>query len=239
MGEGKGRSDRLPPATTSIGSAEVAAYFRAHPDCLSEHQDLVLLLTPPAWRRGENIVDLQQFMLHRLREEVARLKTQQRSLISTSRSNMTSTQRIHAAVLAVVAAHGLEHLLQTVTIDLAVLLDVDLVTLCLEHRAGFAAPAGVQLLPAGEIGHLLGPGRGALLEDRVRADPAIFGDGADLVKSEALLRLSIPGAPPGLLALGSRRPSKFKAGHGTELLAFLAQTLAIKIGPWLVPPLVI
>ena len=74
----------------------------------------------------------------------------------------------------------------------------------------------------------------ALLEDQVRGDPALFGAGAGLVHSEALLRLTIGShAPAGILALGSRKPHKFKGGQGTELLCFLAQALEITIFQWL------
>ncbi|MEI9985008.1 MAG: hypothetical protein WDN69_18470 [Aliidongia sp.] len=62
------------------------------------------------------------------------MKSQQRALIATSRSNLSSQQRIHAAVLALLAATSFEQLIQTVTTDLAVLLDIDVVTLCIESR---------------------------------------------------------------------------------------------------------
>ena len=223
-----------PRATTAD---EVLAYLTRHPGFLTDHPDLVGLLTPPEHRHGAGVVDMQQFMLQRLQTEVARLKGQQRALISTSRSNLTSQTRIHAAVLALIGATSFEQLIQTVTTDLAVLLDVDVVTLCVESDTGpLPRPPlpGVQLLPPGEVDRLLGVGKDALLEDEVRGDSALFGSGAGLVHSEALLRLSIGShAPAGILALGSRKPHKFKAGQGTELLCFLAQSLEITIFQWL------
>jgi uncharacterized protein YigA (DUF484 family) len=218
----------------TITAADVGAYLIRHPDFLLEQPELVMLLTPPAYRHGDNVVDMQHFMLQRARDEVAKLNAQQKALIATSRSNLTSQQRIHAAALAVIGATGFEQLLQVVTIDLAVLLDVDVMTLCVEADGKLRPPmAGIQLLPAGTVDRLLGSGRDAMLEDHVRGDPGIFGGGAGLVKSEALLRVAIPNAPPGLLALGSRRPTKFKPGHGTELLSFLARVVAITISQWL------
>jgi len=62
----------------------------------------------------------------------------------------------------------------------------------------------------------------------------LFGDGAGLVRSAALLRLSVSaGAPAGLLCIGMRRPGKFHGGQGTELLSFLARALGITIAAWL------
>jgi|HubBroStandDraft_1064217.scaffolds.fasta_scaffold00083_52 uncharacterized protein YigA (DUF484 family) len=218
-----------------IAPAEVAFYLERHPDFLVEHPNLLAILTPPNHRRGNNIVDMQHFMVERLRTDLHRLKSQQRALIATSRSNLSSQQRVHASVLALLSAASFEQLIQTVTTDLAVLLDIDVVTLCVESVSGFARTTlpGLQLLEPGDVDALLGPTRDALLEDEVAGDPAIFGSGAGLVQSEALLRLRVAKAPPGLLALGTRRAGKFKAGQGTELLCFLAQALGVTIGQWL------
>jgi len=237
----KGQSESLVETETAAPRAatadEVLAYLARHPGFLADHPELAETLTPPAPRHGEGVVDLQQFMLVRLQNEIARIKGQQRALISTSRSNLTSQTRIHAAVLALVGATSFELLIQTVTTDLAVLLDVDVVTLCIESDTGpLPRPPlpGVLLLPPGEVDRLLGPGKDALLEDQVQGDPALFGAGAGLVRSEALLRLTIGShAPAGILALRSRKPHKFKGGQGTELLCFLAQALEITIFQWL------
>jgi len=232
--ESRVETEAAPRATSAD---EVLAYLTRHPGFLADHPELVDQLTPPAHRHGAGVVDMQQFMLQRLQTELARVKGQQRALISTSRSNLTSQTRIHAAVLALVGATSFEQLIQTVTTDLAVLLDVDVVTLCVESDTGpLPRPPlpGVLLLPPGEVDRLLGAGKEALLEDEVRGDPALFGSGAGLVHSEALLRLSIGShAPAGILALGSRKPHKFKSGQGTELLCFLAQALEITIFQWL------
>ncbi|HWK44122.1 MAG TPA: DUF484 family protein [Stellaceae bacterium] len=225
------------PSTQHLDAESVEAYLRLHPDFLLDHPALLPVLTPPSHHRGDGVIDMQSFMLHRLRDELARLKTQQRTLLTTSRSNMTSQNRVHAAVLALIGARSFELVIQTVTTDLAILLDVDVVTLCIESEAGSHVKPplnGVQLMAPGEVDRLLGPGRDALLEDHVLGDPTIFGSGAGLVRSEALLRLAVGRhAPVGLLALGSRKPTKFRAGQGTELLGFLARSLEHTIAAWL------
>ena len=218
-----------------IAPAEVAGYLRRHPDFLVQNPDLLAILTPPSHRRGDNVVDMQHFMVERLKGDVHRLKSQQRELIATSRSNLSSQQRVNAAVLALLSATSFEQLIQIVTTDLVVLLDIDVVPLCIESVNGHARPPlpGLQLLAPGDVDALLGQNRDALLEDEVAGDAQIFGSGAGLVQSEALLRLNVANAPPGLLALGTRHAGKFRPGHGTELLCFLAQALAVTIGQWL------
>jgi uncharacterized protein YigA (DUF484 family) len=93
---------------------------------------------------------------------------------------------------------------------------------------------GVQLLERGSVESMFGPDRDVLLLGDADGDPAVFGVGAGLVRSAALLRLKVsPQAPAGLLAIGSRRTGKFHAGQGTELLGFLAKSLSIVIAGWL------
>jgi len=55
--------------TQRIGADEVAAYLRRHPDFLVEHPELLGALTPPALQRGDSVVDMQHFMLQRLRSD--------------------------------------------------------------------------------------------------------------------------------------------------------------------------
>jgi uncharacterized protein YigA (DUF484 family) len=73
-----------------------------------------------------------------------------------------------------------------------------------------------------------------LLQAEIEGDPKLFGDGAGLVRSAALLRLKVSvKAPAGLLAIGTRRQGKFHVAQGTELLSFLGKTVAVTIAQWL------
>jgi uncharacterized protein YigA (DUF484 family) len=224
-----------------LGPDEVAAYLRKHPDFLNERPELIAALTPPTEHRGEGVVDMQHFMLQRLRGEVKLLKSQQRALLATSRSNMASQNRVHAAVLAIVAAKSFEQLIQVVTTDLAIMLDVDVVTIGVESATA-AQPRlpmhGVQILRRGTVEHLLGGERMALLCDETSGDPALFGSAAGLVRSHALLRIHVSEhAPVGLLCIGTRRADRFHPGQGTELLSFLARSLELTIAAWLDIPI--
>ena len=230
-----------PPATTPLNAGRVASYLRAHPDFLLRHPDLVSVLAPPAPERGDSIVDMQQFMVTRLQDEVRRIKEEQRDLLKATRANIQSQARIHDAALALLGARTFEHLVQTFTTDLALLLDVDVVMLCVETADGQLPRVDVQGLgglPVGSVGDLVGGDRDVLLRDDIIGDPLLYGAGAGLVRSDALIRLAVSGmAPPCLLAMGSRDAQRFHPGQGTELLGFLGKIGSLSIRSWLdLPP---
>jgi len=227
----------LPPQPSAIGARDVIAYLRQHPDFLDRHPEALRLMRPPARNTGDDVLDFQHFLLERLRRDVVRLQDEQKSLIATSRGNLASQCRVHKAVVAMLRAASFEHLLQIVTTDLAVLIDVDVVTLGVKSstaRMTRLPMQGIHLLPSGTVDDLLGPNRDALLSSSIQADPALFGPAAGLVRSQALLRLSISrSGPVGLMCVGTRKHDTFYPGLGTELLTFLARALEITIARWL------
>jgi uncharacterized protein len=220
-----------------VEAREVLAYLRQNPDFLDSHPEALRLLQPPSRERGDNVLDFQHFMVDRLRRDLLRLESQQKSLISTGRSNLASQCRVHKAVLAILRAKSFEQLLQIITTDLAVILDVDAVTLGVESTA---VPArrlplpGIRLLKAGTVDALIGRDRDVLLTSGIEGDPALYGAAAGLVRSQALLRLSYSSTGPvGLVCIGTRRSGAFHPGLGTELLGFLARALEITLSQWL------
>jgi uncharacterized protein len=226
-----------PPQPSEISARDVVAYLRRHPDFLDRHPEALQLVRAPSRNNGDDVLDFQHFMLERLRRDVVRLEDERRSLISTSRGNLASQCRVHKAVVTMLRAASFEHLLQIATTDLAVLLDVDVVTLGIESTAARMTRlpvSGIHLLRSGTVDALLGPGRDALLCNDAQADAALFGAAASLVRSQALLRLSISrSGPVGLMCIGTRKPDTFHPGLGTELLSFLARALEITIAQWL------
>ena len=226
-------------ATAEIGGREVIAYLRRHPDFLERHPEALPLLRSPTREIGEDVYDFQHFLIERLRGDLARLNAEHRTLIAASRGNLASQGRMHKAVLAVLAAGSFEQVLQTVTTDLAVLLDVDIVAIGVESTAaptGRLTLHGIRVLKAGTVDALLGVERNVLLRSDAAGEVVLFGGAAGLVRSQALLRLGFGrGAPAGLLCIGTRQPGRFHPGLGTELLSFLARILGITIAQWLTP----
>ena len=224
-----------PAAGAAPTAAQVLDYLRRHPDFLKRHPELLSAAIDEPSASG--IVDMRQYLVRRLQSEVRDLEEQRADVVATRRAHLSSQSRVHAAVLALLSAHTFEHLIETTTTDLAVHLEVDTISLCVESVEG--APtrvpvAGISIIEAGGVDSLIGRGREVALRPYVTGDQAIFGVAAGLVRSDALLRLPIASnAPAGLLALGSRTAGRFQPGQPTELFGFLARVLGLSIRSWL------
>lgn len=220
-----------------ITAQQVIDYLRRHPDFLLRHAALLDTQVAPARHEGDRVLDLQHFMVERLRRDIARLRADQDDLLANSRDNLSTQERVHRAVLALLAAESFEDLIEAITTDLAVWLDVDVATLCVEAADDTIPRArieGVQVLAPGTIGALLAPGREIVLRDDVHGEVEIFGGAAALVRSDALIRLGFGEEKPiGMLAFGTRHPGFFNPGQGTELLSFLARILEHCVRAWL------
>jgi uncharacterized protein YigA (DUF484 family) len=165
------------------------------------------------------------------------LNGNQHDLLSTTRANMHTQARIHECVIALLRATSFEQMIQTVTTDFAVILDLDMVTLCIEAEDPSSLSVrtrGLMVLQPGTIDAVLGPDRRLALRGDIVGDPELFAGGAPLVRSDAMVRMSVsPSTPPVLLAFGSRDPARFEAGQATELIDFLASVLEHVIRIWL------
>ncbi len=222
----------------ALSAGEVASYLKQHPDFINEHPDLLGVLTPPKLDRGERVIDMQHFMVQHQRSEITRLKAQNKSLVATTRANLMGQARVHAAALAIIGAQSFEQLIQIVITDLASLLDADVVTIAVERQGGARARMphhGIEILEPGTVAELLVADHDVVFQTDIQGDPRLFGAGAGLVRSAALVRLPVGRASPaGMLCIGTRKSGKFQTGHqSTELLSFLARTLGITIAAWL------
>ncbi len=225
---------------TGLKPADISAWLKENPEFLSQHPELLSDLVAPGRDLGGGVADLQQAMIEKLRADLELTRQRQRELIGTSRANLAGQARIHECILVMLTAGSFEQLIQIVATDFAVLLDLDVVTLCIEADGSDPLTPhirGLHVVPAGTVARLLGDGRPVLLRSHVQGEAEIYGGGAPLVASDALARLNVsPATPPGLIAFGSRRPGKFQAGQAVELLAFLAQSLERVIRLWLTLP---
>lgn len=225
------------PARTRITAQQVIEYLRRHPDFLLRHSALLDTQLAPARHNGDHVLDLQHFMVERLRRDIARLRADQDDLLANSRDNLSTQERVHRAALALLGAESFEHLIEAVTTDLAVWLDVDIAMLCVEAADDTIPRArieGVQILLPGTVDEVMGPGCDVMLRDDVPGDPDLFGAAAGLVRSDCLLRLGFGEEKPlGMLAFGTRHPGYFNPGQGTELLSFLARVLEHCVRTWL------
>jgi uncharacterized protein YigA (DUF484 family) len=217
---------------------EIEAFLLRRPEVLRDNPALLARLAPPDRHDGDpKVADLQRYMLDRLGGEVRRLRDTQGALIAASRSNLATQAQIHQAVVAALEAPGREHFLHTLTQDLPQILDLDAVALAVEAPApgpSWAQGTDVRLLSLGGVERMLGAGRDILLRTETQRAQTLFGPAADLVRSDALVRLDLgPEHPPGLLAFGARAPGRFHPGQGTELLRFLCRVIERLLRLWL------
>lgn len=231
---------RAESAPRAIDDETVVAFLRGHRDFLLRHPELLVALAPPGRRAAEDedghVVDMQQFMLERLRGEIDNLRASALDLIDTSRRNLSIQNRTHAAALALLGAQDFAHMARIVGDDLPLLLDVDTVVIGFEPPktplSGLVLP-DVRPLAAGTVDRVLGNTDVRLLRE-TSDDGTIFGAAAGLVRSAALARLmpseTVPG---GLLALGSRGLGAFHSGQGTDLISFLARVAERCTRRWL------
>jgi hypothetical protein len=223
-------------ASRPLAAEEVGAFLAANPDFLRDHPEVLDCLAKARRDLGAGVVDMQGFLIDRLKAGNARLQRQHDDLLAAGRANLTSQGRIHGSVLNLLEARSFRELMEVTTTDLAIKLDVDVIVLGVENENGIAerSVSGIRLLQPGCVDKLMGPGRDVVLNADITGRKLLYGSATGLVASEALLRLhASPEAPTGILAMGSRHPRRFDPEHGTELLGFLAQVLELSIRTWL------
>lgn len=220
-----------------LTAEQVVEFLRENSDFFAKHPEGLAGMQAPARDLGDGVFDLQQAVIDRLRGEAGDLSDQNRDLVATSRTNLQSQSRVHECILALLQATSFEELIQAVTTDFAVILDLDIVTLCVEAsecNALTLRTKGLVIVPPGTLDSVLDPNRRLALRGDVVGDPELFGPGAALVRSDALVRLTISASSaPALMCFGSRLPDRFDTGQATELLDFLANVLEHVLRIWL------
>jgi len=234
-------TDNQRPADTAATADFVREYLLAHPEFFTDHPDVLLALTPEERYQESQIVDLNRFMVDRLREDVGRLQGTQGDIIDASRANLRAQTEVHEAILAILAADSFERMIDVITSDLADILRIDVVSLCVEAAnndpIGQVGRNAVYVLPQGSIDKVIGIEENFMLQVGRPPDSAVFGPASGVVESFALARMEISTKTPiGLLALGSRDEGKFASGQGTELLRFLINVIEQQFRAWLALP---
>lgn len=218
----------------------------ADPDVILEDQDVMRALVAANERAmGTNIVDLRGIAMERLEARLDRLEDTHRSVIAAAYENLAGTNQIHRAVLQMLAPADFEAFLKNLGAEVADLLRVDCVRLVLESVQQAEDPALARLsdvLCVAEPGFVqtymagtrAGPVRDVTLRQTQPESDAIYGDMADYIRSEALMRLDLgAGRLPGMLVMGAEDPHHFKPNQGTDLLGFFAGVFETSLRRWL------
>lgn len=212
-----------------LNPQDVLEFLRRNPGFLQEHPELISTLPEDVRSAGDNIVDFQQLMVQKLRQDKQRAEDRQRLLVDNVRTNMTVQARTHAGILRLIESRDLEELIEIISSELSLMLEVDAITISLESSVANDKNTifhGIRMVEPHFVDNHLGADRDTLLQANVTGDPRLFGSAARLIKSHALMRLNIAqDVPDALLAFGSRDPLLFANGQGTELVGFLSDVI--------------
>lgn len=215
---------------------DVVQFLKDNPKFLQQHPEAMDFLTPPKAKTDKGVADFQGYMIKRLKADKDDVLSEAKEMIETSRANMNNQYRIHRAVLLLLEAESFDQFIQTITMDLAPIIDVDISVLVVESD-GNAIPhvqtSGIRVIPPGTVDKWM-LGKNVLLQDNISGIEAIYGGGAALVRSQILLRVDISmNTPPAILAFGSRNPGMFEEGQATDQVLFLARVIERCFRAWL------
>ena len=222
--------------TIEITENDILNYLKDHPEFLNNNPEACDLLLPPTTVQGKGLADFQTYMIERLKADKQEFVKNTQEIIENARSNMNNQVRIHKAVLSLLEAANFEDFIQTITMDITSILDVDISVLVVESN-GREIPhiqqSGIRVVPEGTVDRWMA-GKYSLLQDDISGIEAIYGGGAALVRSQILLRVDISmGTPPAILAFGSRDPDMFHEGMATDQISFLARVIERCFRIWL------
>lgn len=178
-----------------------------------------------------NVVDFGPAALARVHAAHQREAIQRQQIEETARANFSAQAQTHGAVIDLLDARNHS--------DLAWRLDE-----LARQRFGLAAgiivledadrvPAGWKRLVEGQVDMILGGSHRLARMGFAPTALPLFGDKAELVRSMAMVRMSIwEPARQGLLAFGSEDPDGFTEDMGVELVAFLARVVERTAERW-------
>lgn len=223
-----------------MNADDIIEYLRKNPKFLQQNPEAMDLLVPPKTEAGKGVADFQNYMIQRLKADKEQVITTTREIVENSRANMNNQQRVHKAVLRLLESNNFEDFIQSITMDLATILDVDIAVFVVESN-GNEIPhihtSGVRVIPPGTVDKWMGE-KNVMLQDNISGIEAIYGGGAALVKSQILLRVDISmNTPPAILAFGSRDAGMFQEGQATDQILFLARVIERCFRAWLNLPL--
>ncbi len=215
---------------------------------LEDRDVMAALIAADGNGRGGNVVDLRSIALERLGARLERLEDTHRHVIAAAYDNLASTNQIHRAVLAVLEPLSFAEFLSLLETELAQILHVASARLCLESPAVATGDTpdlesefgqGVSFFAPGEVSAYVAQGREGVqrpvtLRQVSSRETRVFGDAADYVVSEAVLKLDLgKGNLPAMLVLGSDQIAQFTPEKGADLLVFFGSAFERVLRRWL------
>jgi hypothetical protein len=222
--------------THNLDADDITQWLKLHPEFLQKNPDVIQYLIPPKQQNGKGIADFQTYMIERLKADKTEAIETAKEIVETARHNMNNQTRIHRAVLRLLEAESFEEFIESITSDLTTLLNVDITSLVIEsdeQKIPHVTLPGIRIVPAGTLDKWMA-GKNILHQSDISGVETVYGAGANLVRSQVLVRVDVSQkTPPAILAFGSRDPMMFQVGQGTEQVSFLAGVVERCIRSWL------
>jgi uncharacterized protein YigA (DUF484 family) len=219
----------LPPAEAAAEA--VKAYVRLNREKLAADGELLAQLLPE--RFGDDVRDLQHFIIEKLRAENARLRSEYEALRGAQNASQKLAQGVRDAVLDLIDARSFSEAI-TVAIAAATAFGADKASFCVESEEGMARGVmqGVRLIPQGTIAAVLGrDGMGAILSG---GGELLLGQGGADCASLAAFRLRVGrDTPAALYVLGARQQGRFEGEDAEAGLRYFVRALERAIRAWL------
>ncbi len=225
------------PAEEQEFEQRVVDYLQVEKDFFIRHTDLLRKLSIP--HPSGVAISLVERQLTLLREQNKELKQQLHDLIENAKANGSLSKKVQDLVLAVLAAATPQAMLEALFSSLRMDFNVVVLTLWLFFDSQSSPPPfpshpNVALIArdAPELGaftQVLKNTRPTCGRLTAEQGLYLFGDAADRAVSCALIPLGEL-QYQGLLAIGSRKPDRFRADLGTLFLDYLGAVVGRALG---------
>lgn len=223
---------------------DLKAKLLSDPDLILEDQDLMrALINANEQSMGSNVVDLRGIAMDRLESRLERLEDTHQSVIAAAYENLSGTNLIHSAVLRLLEPDTFVAFLRELSTAVPEAMQVSCVRLLVEtsdqEPEQTAFNDVLYIVPVGVVENYITMGRDTAtraitLRQVSPASREIYGNDAEYIKSECLLRLDLgEGRLPGVLVLGSEDPHQFRPNQGTDLLSFFGQAFERILNRWM------
>mgnify|MGYP001203991343 CR=1 FL=1 len=233
------------PATHATPQDDWRRLVLADPGLVLDDPELMRALVLTSERAmGGNVVDLRGMAMERLEHRLARLEDTHRAVIAAAYENLSSTNQLHRALLKLLDAGKFEDFVLDLGGEVADILRVEAIRLVLESPEGAGGGLGkldqvLRVRPPGYVEAYMSagrpvPSRPIVLRQGTPPSSGPYGEVAADLRSEALMRLDLgKGRLPGMLAMGSEDPHRFKPGQGTDLISFFTGAFERILQRWL------
>ncbi len=209
-------------------AAEVEEFLRRHPDFFHDHLDLLETLEVP--HPCGDAVSLISRQITLLRDESRRSRQQLNEILQVARDNDALHQRLHRLTLTLLDATGLEDALGGLRWGLREYFQADFVAVRIAEPSIDSPIADLALPPEHleSFAELMKTGEPICGKTDASQGAHLFGEQASTAASCALVPLRHAGLR-GLLAIGSRDPSRFQSGMGLLFLARMGEIVSARL----------